>query len=849
MHENPSALSEPLSTPAPASAPPFRDLVSAAFFLSGAISLVYQVLWMRELSLLFGNTAQAGATTLTAFFLGLAVGGWAAGALAPRLARPLRAYGWVEIGVAATALIYFGLMNLYAVLVPSLFRRFGGEPGLFLVVKFGLGILVLLPPSCLIGATLPLIGEHVVRGRDTLARGGTWLYAINTLGAALGAYAAGFILPLALGFHRTYALAIAGNVVLGIVLIAASPRSEPRVARLDAPAGDPDETMSWNRVRALAFQSGMVTLALEVLWTRMFSQVLHNSVYTFAIILIAFLVSLALGSLLAHRLLRLGRPAAQTLTMLLGVGAILVAISPWLFYALTGGLRYVADRSGWIAYQLVVFSLAGAVLAPPALALGTVFPTLMKLGESPARSGGHTLGQLVAINTFGGIVGSLLAGFGLLSWVGLWAGLRVVALLILLGLPLVGGRASFARTRSIWAIAGLLAVTLTGLARPPAVRIDRSQGERLVDVRESPAGTVAVVQNPSGLVIKVNNHYTLGGSGAFRDERRQGMLPLLLHPHPRDVYYLGLGTGITAGAALVPGVERVTVCELVPDVIEMSRRHFGPFVGNLFRDPRVRVVAEDGRTFLRASDERYDVIVSDLFVPWEARAGSLYSLEHFRSARAHLAPGGVFAQWLPLYQLSRREFDIIARTMLEVFPDVTVWRGDLTVTTPTVALIGRLDGAPLDPAMVERRIHAVPDPYLLVGYGPRAAPLMWSYIGDLGAARALVEHAPLNTDDRPLIEYLAPVTHRRVEGRTASFLVRDQLTGLCADFLRASPPEQDPYLSRLSALERGLPRAGFYTLASSVARRMGRDAEADSADAHLQRVLLDLFRQPRVSGE
>ncbi|HET9326878.1 MAG TPA: fused MFS/spermidine synthase [Candidatus Eisenbacteria bacterium] len=818
--------------------------------MSGAVSLVYQVLWMRELGLLFGNTAQAGATTLTAFFLGLALGGFAAGKIAPRLGNPLRAYGWIEIGVAVTAVAYFGLMSLYGAIVPALFRSLGSRPELFLLAKFGLGILVLLPPSCLIGATLPLVGEHIVRGRDTLGRGGTILYALNTLGAALGALAAGFFLPLALGFRGAYAVAIASNLVLGIVLIVAARTSGPP-ADASAAAHTPHSqltSISWTRVRVLAFLSGLVTLALEVLWTRMFSQVLHNSVYTFSIILVIFLVALALGSLLAHRLIGSSREPSNVLALLLGAGAVLTSVSPWLFFALTGGLRYIAEQSGWIAYQLTVFTLSGLVMMPATIALGTVFPYLLRLGETPARSAGRTVGELVAINTLGGIAGSLLAGFAFLSWFGLWSSIRLVALVAIAGLPLIAVRGSAAGLRWTMAAASLATILITGLVRPPAVRLDPAEEERLVDLREGPAGTVAVIQNANGRVIKVNNHYTLGGTAALRDERRQGMLPLLLHPHPRDVYYLGMGTGITASAALVPGVSRITVCELVPDVITMARRHFGPYVGELFTDRRVRLVAEDGRTFLRATDERFDVIISDLFVPWEARTGSLYSLEHFRSARDHLLPGGVFAQWLPLYQLSRREFQIIARTMLEVFPHVTVWRGDLAVTTPTMALVGRLDGAPLDPEMVVRRLREVPDPYLLVGHGPRAAPIMWSYVGNLEAAQSLVRSAPLNTDDRPLIEYLAPVTHRRASGKRASFLIRDQLVDLCGDFLRRVPPNQDPYLGRLMDSERGFAVAGFYTLEAAVARRMNRTADADSADLRLQSLLKELFRT-RVSEE
>ena len=819
-------------------------LVRSAFLISGAVSLIYQVLWMRGLGLLFGNTVQAGATTITAFFLGLALGGWAAGALAPRLSNPLRAYGWIEIGVAASALLYFGLVSIYRAVYPHLFVRFGAEPALFLAVKFALGVLVLLPASCLIGATLPLVGEHLLRTREELGRGGTLLYAVNTLGAVAGTYLAAFVLPLWLGFRGTYALAVACNLALGVVILVAAGRSAgPRSIAVTDPQSSDASSPPWPRIASLAFLSGLTTLALEVLWTRMFAQVLHNSVYTFAIILITFLSALALGSLAAHRLIEARRDPGDALTRLLAGAAILVAISPWAFFTLTGGLRYVADRAGWGAYQATVFALAAVVILPPTLLLGTVFPFLMKLGEAHSRSAGRTLGQLVAINTLGGILGSLLAGFGLLTWFGLWSSLRLVALLSLVGIALVF-RPAQAKAAWVGAVIGLVVIVLTGLARPPLLRLDPTQEERLVDVREGSAGIVAVVQNAYGLVIKVNNHYTLGGSGSMRSERCQGMLPLLLHPAPRDVFYLGMGTGITAGAAtLDPDVKRITVCELVPDVIRMSRRHFDPYTAGLFKDPRVRLIAEDGRNFLQATPERYDVIVSDLFVPWEARAGSLYSLEHFIAARDHLKPGGLFAQWLPLYQLSRREFDIVANTMLQVFPSVTVWRGDLSVTAPTLALVGRLDDQPLDPAMVARRLKAVGEPYIVVAQGPRAAPLMWSYAGNLSVARRLVDHAPLNTDDRPLIEYLSPITHRRVGSHTASFLIGEELVRLYGDLQTAAPPEPDPYLARLNPGERGFATAGFYSHVSAVGKRMGNEAESDSADARMTRLLPQLFKE------
>jgi spermidine synthase len=830
-----------------------RWLIHAIFLISGAVSLVYQVLWMRRLGLLFGNTAQATATTLAAFFLGLALGGWAAGQLATRLRHPLRAYGWVEIGVAAGAMLYFGLIRAYGALYPPLFRTLGHQAGLFLMLKLVLGVLVLLPAASLIGATLPLVGQHLLRRPEVLGSGGTLLYAVNTIGAAIGAYLAGFILPLALGFRGTYLLAVACNVALGLVVLAASYRvPEPAPGRPPAraaPAGPPGFP-SWPRIKALAFVTGLVTLALEVLWTHMFAQVLHNSVYTFAIILIAFLGALALGSLLAHDLIRARRNPQSTLVGLLAVGSALVWLSPWLFYRLTGGLRYVAENQGWLGYQVVVFALAAVVIVPATLLLGTVFPYLLKLSEAHSRGAGHTLGQLVAINTVAAILGSLLAGFVLLGAVGLWSAVRIVGLLGLVGIPVAAARRAQPGVVLRWgaAMAVLLVATVASRGHPAVLRLDPGQEEQLVQLWEGSSGVVAVVRNSSGLIIKVNNHYTLGGSGSLENERRQGLLPLLLHPDPAEVFYLGMGTGITASAAMTPHVRRATVCELVLEVITAARTHFGPFTSGLFTDPRTRIVAEDGRTFLGVTDERYDVIVSDLFVPWEARAGSLYSLEHFRAARAHLKPGGIFAQWIPLYQMSRREFSIVARTMLEVFPQVTVWRGDLKVNSPALVLIGQTATQPLDPEIVARRLDETPDPALLTDIGAGAARLLWCYCGNLSAARSLVGDAPLNTDDHPLIEYLAPVTHRRVGAHQARFLTGEEMVALHRDLLKRAPPETDPYLSRIPPAQRGLVWAGFFLHAKAALQFAGKAAEADSMDRALGEVLLQAVRSARPAS-
>lgn len=818
-------------------------LLGSIFLVSGAASLVYQVLWMKELSLLFGSTAQAAATTLTAFFLGLALGGWAGGKIANRLGNPLRGYGVLELCIALSALLYFALFDVYTNLYPRLYQSLGHQREVLLLLKFLLGIGALLPASFFIGGTLPLLGQHVVRSRGALGRAGSALYAINTLGAVVGVYLAGFQLPPRIGFDRTYFLAMAVNVGIGLVVLMASGRIPPPPrARDRVPEKEPDQpepVSSWRRVRGLAFLTGFVTLALEVLWTHMFAQVLHNSVYTFSIILITFLAALAAGSLLAHVLIRRNVSPTVAPLCLLGAGAVLVAASPFLFNFLTDGLSYHAPRQGWVAYQLRVFGLAGAVIFLPTLFLGSVFPYLLRLSEDSGQSAGRTIGNLVAINTTGAILGSLSAGFGFLGVFGLWRSIRLIAALALYGIPLVprtGGKES----RLPWGpvLLVLLVVALVDVGNPALVKVN--EGEELLQVWEGSSGVVAVVRDAYGLRIKVDNHYGLGGSESREYERRQGMIPLILHPAPQDVFFLGLGTGISAGAAMQPAVRSVTVCELVPDAITAAKKYFYPFTDGLFADLRTEVLAEDGGTFLRATGKQFDVIVSDLFVPWKAGVGNLYSRELFETAQAHLKPGGIFAQWLPLFQMSQQEFDIIARTMLDVFPRVTVWRGDFSAETPILCLIGQDGTAELRPDVVLDRLSTTPDPEPLVDFGEPSlmtAAFILGYCGNLTRSRSLISDGPLNTDDKPLIEYLAPIAHRREQAGETTWFLGDELLKFLEDLHRDSVDGGDPYLAKLTDKERGYTDIGFLFHKVRLLRAAGRESASVKAQIELDSLI------------
>ena len=837
----------------------YRTRLAALVFLSGAASLVYEVLWLKELSLLFGSTAYAASTTLAVFFLGLAAGGALFGRWAPRLRSPLRAYAWIELGIAASALLYFVLLEAYFQLYGPLYDAFGEQPAAFNAFRVLLATLALLPPAALMGGTLPVLGQHVVRQPNELGRNGSWLYAINTIGAASGALLAGFVLPPALGFNRAYVLAMAVNAaVAGLAWrlarvdgLAAARHPERRAA---VPRGRPAASSAGGAhgpawlLAAVAGLSGAFALGLEVLWTRMFAQVLQNSVYTFATILVVFLAALATGSAIANRLCRARAAPARVLWVLLTLSGLGVAATPFAFHELTAGVSSLNTGDGWIPYVVSIFANTTLVLFLPAALLGSILPYLLRAAEGSPAEPGAIIGRLNALNTAGGVVGSLAAGFMLLGTLGLWNSVRLIAAgYLALALALAWRGWPTPRARLVPAAATLGALALLGTAldasRLNVVNVAAERGEELLATWEGPDGVVAVVERSGNRRMKLNNFYTLGGTGSIEQEQNQALLPLMTHPRPRSVFLLGLGTGITAGTALRHPVERLLVCEITHDVITAAAAYFNMPSGGLFTDPRASVRACDARNHLLGTAERYDVIIADLFVPWRAGVGNLYSREHFTAARERLNAGGLFVQWLPLYQVSRREFDMVARTMLTVFDQVTLWRGSFSAELPFAALVGATGPTTLDPNVIERNGRHLSGGAPLPDATALAVTLPF-YAGNLSVADGLIPPGPINTDDRPLVEYLAPVTQREERAGTAGWFNSTEL----ADFLRRlaelAPPARDPHLRRLTAAQRDFVTAGLSYYEGAVARQLGRDAEAEAHFRDFARRIPVEFRPP-----
>lgn len=791
------------------------------FFTSGCTTLVYEILWMRELGLLFGNTAHAAAVTLTAFFIGLAIGGSVWGKRSQKLTHPLRTYGFIELGVSVAALGYFLLIPVYQQIYPFLFASFFGQENIFLTIKFVLAMLFLFPAAFLIGGTLPVMSQYIARDIDLMSRKVSILYAVNILGASVGALIAGFYLPILLGIKTAYLVSIGITVLVGISAIIVSKLTEvtistPSVQRV--PQQSPAKNILFTNqlglteLSFLSALSGFVTLALQVLWIRMFSQVLQNSVYTFSIIVVVFLVMLAVAAAFANGLIRSRFLPIKSLTVLIAFGAALTAITPLAFDRLTDGLQFYMHTLPWEAYLPQVFGLAFLMMGPPLLCLGSIFPIILRLAESFGGTTGKTVGEMAAINTWGAAAGAFTAGFLLLDQFGLWNSIYLIALFygaisIYLLIRLLGilGNQSLGFSTVVLSLLITATLVIVNSKKLPKVHLDFVQDKQTVlDTFEGSAATVAVIERQgriSDRYMVMNNTYILGGSYDRDYVAFQGSLPLTLHENPKNVFFLGMGTGISVAGALPFPLETITVTELVPEVITASETHFAPYLDGLFSDPRVQILAEDGRNYLYGTDQSFDVIIGDLFLPWKAGTSNLYSLEHFQTIRNSLAKNGLFMQWLPPGQITFNEFAIISRTMLNAFPQVTLWRGDFSPNRSIIGLMGHQRRSSISHTAATLDISR-PE------YNGATIPLLAHYVGNLDVAS--FSDYPVNTDDRPIIEYRAPIVNQNASARLTSYFTGANLIRYMVQNSQAYPYEEDSYLAELPPNISLAPQAGLH---------------------------------------
>lgn len=798
-------------------------------FLSGFCALIYQVLWMKQLGLLFGNTSHAAGATLAAFFAGLAVGSWFWGKRSGRTGNQLRVYAGLEIGVAVTALLYFVVIKGYHFIYPEVFQSVNSGAWL-LLIKFLLALVLIFPPAFCMGGTIPVIGQHAIRNPSHFGSTSALLYGVNTLGATLGALLAGFFMPLWFGFQATCLIAIGITTVVAALAFVVS-RSSKATHEVEIEMEERNETvevskLDRNRISLLAicFISGFGVLALEVLWTRMFALVLENSVYTFAAILVVVLSCLAGGALISSVLARRKWSPNLVLTVLLSLSGISIALTPTVFMHLTDSFQFQSFKATWVDFVLFIFKKCALTIGPPALILGTIFPYLLKTEERYAITPGKSLGRLATINTIGAVIGSLVCAFFFLELFGIWRSMQIIGgiyFLMAVGMPMVRGGAGMAVKGASVAGFILLFTALSPNQLPVTGVLSGRENEKILKVWEGSDCTVSVVSGDDGISIKINSDYGLGSSDGYVRQASQAEIPLMLKPNSKSVFFLGMGTGISAGAALTdqfPQIERVVTCELSPNVVNASKEFMTDvdvvdLTNGLFTDPRSTVLIEDGRHYLMATKEKFDMINSDLFVPYRSGAGSLYSKEHFESVKNRLKDDGIFVQWLPAYQVTEFEFHVIGRTMLEVFDQVSLWRCDFEPFNEVVAFVGHNGSTPLAASDIDDSqvkldfLKSSGQEDIYTTLNPQTALVY--YAGNITASKERFAKYPINTDDKPVIEYMAPRHYRnKGEKEVTPWFVGPFLLRFIKDLQEACPPDKDPLLVNRTPANQRLPLAG-----------------------------------------
>ncbi len=778
------------------------------YFLSGVSGLVLQVVWMYKLGLVFGNASYATAVTLASFFLGLALGGWYAGRKAHKFSRLLRIYGIIELMIGISAFVLLFGLEYYKTNYHIVVSALTDQTGLLLLAKFVFSCSLIIVPSFLMGGTFPILAQCVSMEKVGFPQKGAILYTVNTIGASLGALLAGFYLLPNFSVSQTYGIAIfislgvgIGAIILDYIFRAQGSIKEDSLSSKIIPKGVKPKTKSkrqnvnYIQYIILAFSSGLLTLATETIWTKVFSQVLQNSVYSFSAIIVVFLLSLALGGVLSYVLIKYNFHQKITLIILILLSVISLGYAPVVFANLTEGLNYISPDADWSNYMANVFKLVFSIVFLPTLLIGTIYPYLLKALPSFEGNPGSIVGTLIFNNSIGSVIGPILAGFILLEYFGMWMSLKIIVFVyIFLGLWLTQSL-SKGQFKNLLLLGQVLsAIWILLLSNPPSVKIN--ENEKLIDIWQSTNGVVTVIKTSDNLIMRLDNYYTLGDAKSIVVEQMQGHIPFLLHSDPKKVLFLGMGTGITAGAALKHNITEVTTVELINNVIIAAEKYFKPWTNNLFDDSRSTIVSDDARNYILGNNRKYDIIIADLFTPWHAGTGSLYTREHFDQIRSRLDTNGIFAQWLPLYQLTPKEFEIIAATISSVFEQVTIWRSDFSGSKSSIALIGQKTTAALDESTVNNSISKVIDKDLSdIEAGNHMAGLF--YIGNLLSLKDVLDTSPINTDDQRLIEFSAPISAQLANAGNQSFIVGNALDELLSTIYTNMPPHTDPVLSQL----------------------------------------------------
>jgi spermidine synthase len=760
--------------------------ITLLFVLSGISGIIYEVVWVRFFGLVFGNTVFASSTVLSVFMTGLALGSWLFGKLVDRQKYALKLYVYLELGIGIFGMLVPLCIHGATPLYTFIFRHFNPSFYQISLVRLLVSFLILLVPCTLMGGTLPAISTFVVGAFGGMPeKQAGRLYAANTFGAVLGCLIAGYFLIGTIGLIATTAVAVFLNFTIAAAVFIYGRRLSGGPAEAngkDAAIADkrPEKVTTGlfknsqvQTVVVLYALSGFLSLFLEVVWTRALVWVMGMDAYAFASMLAVFLSGLALGSFLVARFARNMNGAILKLCviqLLIGISVLFSAVMILNMYGLMSGVESVFHMTSfWGAFAFFI-AIAAAIMVVPTLLMGMAFPLALKVSLDWTKSVGAGVGTIYAANTIGSVFGALLAGFVAVPLIGVMKSIVLAGgVYIILAAVLFMTAYEYRKTAvNAAAIAFLVGSFVLMFTYAPDLRkaLTRGlgEGEALLYFKETVTGGVEVTESAQeGRSLKIDGRQVASdGQSDVASHKYPAHLMLFLKERPKDALLIAFGAGGTAGSLLrYNDVERLDAVEICSGVVEPSRRYFTKMNNGVLDDPRLHLIIQDGKNFVRLTDKTYDLIYSGPIHP-QSNQGSaaLYTKDFFEDCRKRLNRGGIMCVWLPLH-IPVEDYKIIVRSFLHVFPRSSLW---LTTNSPNTIihthLIGSTEPLTIDYQMVNNKLEkgaVAADQLDYITLSNAFDLISQCAMGEKHLREFTADVSHLNTDDLPRAEFFRKI--------------------------------------------------------------------------------------------
>jgi spermidine synthase len=780
-------------------------MVLTLFFFSGATALVYEVVWSKLLSQMFGSTIYAQTVVLAAFMGGLALGNWIVGRWSDRLRHPVRVYGCLEIAIGVYALLFLTLDRAADQIFVGIGTHIVEQSGLLLALKGVLSVGLLLGPTMLMGGTLPLLAAWLQKSYSDPGRRSARFYSVNSLGAVLGAALAGFWLVQEFGIVATLRITAVVNLVIGTIAVLlggqkisdsqfeiSDPANQVKISNLKSQTSEPQEAQSeisnlkseisnpgWAGL--IVALTGGISMGLEVLSSRSLALIFGSSLQSFAVVLIAFILGIGLGSAWIASPTRRRISSERIVVVVVCIAAAWVAllvfnIEGWVDAYRIARTGLARTPVGYVFHELLTVVIALVILGMPAALIGAVLPLMMRVVSQEGALLGAKVGALLTWNTLGAVCGTLVTGFILMPSVGLRSAFGVLALVLgIVGLVLAAKRrwnlgmtgalvvSLFTGSLFLFGGEGWRQVMSSGVFRiwetkyEPRFMSIRKNHFKILFYEDGPDATVSVEQvdgviGPSMLGLRTNGKPEAGTQLDLSTQLLVSHLPMLAKPGAKDVFVLGLASGMTAAVPLAYPIERLDVAENCEPVIKASK-FFDDWNHHVLSDPRTHLWREDARTVLKLRPQLYDVIVTEPSNPWFVGTGSVFSREYYQLTASRLKPGGVMAQWFQIYETQDDIVELVLRTFCSVFPYVELWdagAGD-------IVMLGSLQPWPTGPEVFSqgfniKRVRT--DMEMIDIHTPQE--LLARQLASQRTGFAIAGPGRLQSDLFPVLEYAAP---------------------------------------------------------------------------------------------